>query len=479
MKNSSNKPGIQVNASMARSWCECERRLYYESYPPKDFVLRQDAFEQLIVDRGLAHEESVLAQLGDYIEATSVEHTQELVEQKTPLIYQPHFHDPETNVIGKPDFLILRDDGNYQIADAKLSSTLDNKKAIIIEIAIYKRLHSSPHPVLVILGSSEREELHKEDKKHADLFLRHSREILDAESPPAADFSDSKCKACPFDGTCRPNFIAEENITLVQGVDSRSAPHLRNQGYTTLRKLSEADPEDIPDVPYIKGSAKKRRIVAQAKSLLNNKVYQIAPVEMPKGTYIHFDVESNPLSENSNVYLWGWLRPPYSQSDFAYAWSDGTLEQDKTAWLKFLGEMEALREEFLDLKIVHYSSFEVTQIKSYAEKYEMESHPFIQLLLGEDSPLFDIQGPVKKSLILPLHGYGLKNVCKHKKLVDFQWNLEESGSQWSVVRYLDYLKSNEANERSSIKDEILSYNRDDVRATRALECWLKEHFATK
>ena len=79
---------------------------------------------------------------------------------------------------------------------------------------------------------------------------------------------------------------------------------------------------------------------------------------------------------------------------------------------------------------------------------------------------------VKKSLALPTYGYGLKEVCKHPELVDFQWELKESGSQWSVVRYLDFLAAEDAANRQAIKAEILAYNRDDVRATRALEVWL-------
>ena len=134
--------------------------------------------------------------------------------------------------------------------------------------------------------------------------------------------------------------------------------------------------------------------------------------------------------------------------------------------------MNTLKNRFDQLHLVHFSSFERTQIKKHAELYDLLQDPTVSWLLGEQSPLFDIQTTVTDSLVLPLLGYGLKAICKDARLVNFQWELGESGSQWSVVRYLDYLKAGEG-EKEGIKDEILSYNRDDVRATRAVEEWLR------
>jgi len=95
-------------------------------------------------------------------------------------------------------------------------------------------------------------------------------------------------------------------------------------------------------------------------------------------------------------------------------------------------------------------------------------------LLESESALFDLQKSVVDSLILPLTKYGLKDICKDKNLVNFQWQLQESGSQWSVIRFHDYLNTNDAGELESIKEELLTYNFDDVRATRELELWLRQ-----
>ena len=59
----------------------------------------------------------------------------------------------------------------------------------------------------------------------------------------------------------------------------------------------------------------------------------------------------------------------------------------------------------------------------------------------------------------------------------YPWKLPESGSQWSVVRYIDYLRAREPAGRADIRREIETYNRDDVLATRALEVWLRRFAA--
>lgn len=103
----------------------------------------------------------------------------------------------------------------------------------------------------------------------------------------------------------------------------------------------------------------------------------------------------------------------------------------------------------------------------------MEENETVLYLLGDDSPLFDMQKPVLESLVLPLQGYGLKDICKHPKLVNFQWEDDSSGSQWSIVQFNQFLQETDESSKEQLKQEILGYNRDDVIATQRLEKWLR------
>ena len=126
--------------------------------------------------------------------------------------------------------------------------------------------------------------------------------------------------------------------------------------------------------------------------------------------------------------------------------------------------------------LAHYSSHERSTIAHYAKRYAMENDTTVQYLLGQDSPLFDLHKTVTEHLILPVQGYGLKAICKHPDLVNFQWQDEGSGSQWSVVQFNHYLTQTDEAARAQLKADILSYNRDDVMATHQLEQWLQAHY---
>ena len=120
---------------------------------------------------------------------------------------------------------------------------------------------------------------------------------------------------------------------------------------------------------------------------------------MPAGTWVHFDIETNPLSPSGeeHVYLWGLLLPPYHircvppDLDGQRGGRPGWLDQ-------FLEVIADLRQRHPDLVLAHYADFEVQKIALYAQPYGMTDHPVITWLNGVDSPLFDLSNVVKASL---------------------------------------------------------------------------------
>lgn len=468
---------LSVVASDIVPFTHCPRRLWYDRNPPPGMDdVEPNPFDALILELGLEHEVAVrdrLAEDFEVVEATSAEHTQALIRQDTPVIYQAHLSDAAGELVGKPDFLILRQDETYQAADAKLAHSIKNE--IGVQLAFYRRLLGSEHPGLVYLGTGETDAVGAEFDAPLDEFIANARTLLSGNSRPDVPYGESKCTACPYYGVCQPEFAANEELTLLYSVERRSVSGLLAHGIKTITDLSKADPGEIPDIPYLKG-ARKERAVLQAQAWKTGAMTKLRDIVLPDGDWIHFDIEANPQTPDGHqhVYLWGFLMAPYRPENFDYVWTD-RLEDDRDGWITFLGKVEEYRKDLPDLKLVHFANYERDRIAAYAKRFEMADHPIVAWLLDKDtSPLYDIQKAVTENLVLPLSGYGLKNICKHEGLVNFQWEDEDSGSQWSVVQYINFLRSEDPAERQAIKDSILAYNRDDVRATQKLELWLRQ-----
>jgi uncharacterized protein len=439
----------------------------------------KDAFAQLLIDRGLEHERNVLTMLRekyDVHEAMSVEHTQELIALGAEVIYQAQLRNEDEALTGSPDFLIRSESGEYQAADAKLSNSIDKKDHIHVQVQLgfYRRQLGGELPALVFLADGSIAEVGDKANSITNKFIDGMRALLLDNTEPVVRHSHTKCNACSYYGHCKPQFEAKQDLSLLYGIQGRTADGLEKAGIGSITALANSDAETLPDVPYLNGLSKKQRAVLQAQSYLDERIYPIGPISLPQGTWVHFDIEDNSLtaSGDKHVYLWGFLTPPFGKSNFEYSWTDKE-EEDKKGWVAFLDQVEQYRSLYSDLVLAHFSPHERTTIQKYAERYSMEENDTVLYLLGDDGPLFDMQKPVLESLVLPLQGYGLKDICKHPKLVNFQWEDDSSGSQWSVVQFNQFLQETDESSKQKLKQEILGYNRDDVIATRRLEEWLR------
>jgi len=467
-----------IKPSDATSWISCIRRAWLDKHQATEFEI--DAFNQLLIDLGLEHEAAMLAKLENQYpvsKANSFDHTRTLMQQGAPVIYQGRLLDEKEGLVGYPDFLIRHESGQYQSADAKLSLS-ENKKTIQIQLGVYRRLLGNELPAIVFLGDGRTAMLGNEVDPLVDAFITGMRSLLNTQQQPAVRYSHSKCRICPYNARCTPEFEAKEDISLLYGIHGNAADHLAEAGITTITQLAMSEVESLPDVPYLNGNKRKHRAILQAKSFLAGKIFQLDKAVLPEGTWIHFDIEDNPLTptRERHVYLWGFLVPAYARENFEYVWTDDETS-DYEGWMGFLQKIEEYRSQHSPLVLAHYSNHEKATIKKYAERYAMENHATVAWLLGNDSPLFDMQKPVLDCAVLPLQGYGLKDICKHPDLVNFQWENAESGSQWSVVQFSRFQSETDLTEKQKLKTEILSYNRDDVTATRLLEVWLRRLFS--
>ena len=83
--------------------------------------------------------------------------------------------------------------------------------------------------------------------------------------------------------------------------------------------------------------------------------------------------------------------------------------------------------------------------------------------------LIDLENSVHKTVILPLYFYSLKDIAK-SSFVNFKWRHAKASGGQSIYWYEQWL---ETKDRSILQD-IIDYNKDDVRATEHLHLWMNQ-----
>ena len=150
---------------------------------------------------------------------------------------------------------------------------------------------------------------------------------------------------------------------MLYKIQGRAADSLENMGIHTITQLSKTKPDDIPDIPYLKGDANKKHAVLQATSWLTDKHFSLGPLALPQGQWVHFDIEDNPLTGTGekHVYLWGFLIPSNSHDDtqavFEYDWADHS-DDDEIGWRNFLKRIEIYRKRYFKLILTYYCAYE-------------------------------------------------------------------------------------------------------------------------
>ena len=214
-----------IKPSDAVAWTECDRRVWLEN---KGSIIQdksENAFDKLVQDKGMEHENKILKMLREkhqVCEATSFEDTKMLMADGVKVIYQAQLKNDIEGFVGYPDFLIRNKDGIYQPADAKLSLN-PKKKSIQIQLGFYRKLLGVDLPAIVYLGDSSTAEIGDEANAITETFINEMRILLAKEKEPSVRYSHSKCSACPYLEHCKPRFQASEELSLIYGIQARSA----------------------------------------------------------------------------------------------------------------------------------------------------------------------------------------------------------------------------------------------------------------
>ena len=181
-----------------------------------------------------------------------------------------------------------------------------------------------------------------------------------------------------------------------------------------------------------------------------------------------FDLEGvqPKLDELEKIYIWGMQPFGKSPGPFRAGTAGFGRHGDREGWEDFLRQADELFREHGDIPFVHWASYEKTKIDLYLRRYGDRDGVAERVKRN----LLDLLPITRASVAVPLSGYGLKGI---ETLTGYERQLEESGGEWSMAKYIEATETDDELERAAIMDEILAYNREDLEATWAVLEWLR------
>jgi predicted RecB family nuclease len=288
----------------------------------------------------------------------------------------------------------------------------------------------------------------------------------------------AKCSGCGFNEYCWQRALDSHDPAVVPGVTQSLRHVLRERGVTRYDDLARMSVVELADLRIPWGDGERRvgdrmaeRVLRQVRVLISGEIEVTGPPETPpSGPVVYFDIESNPwdIGLETKVYLWGMLidRADGGPPEYWGAVAGAGVEGDEQAWLGFLAKCSELLQAFGEIPFVHYSHYEKTWVKQYADRFGDPEGTAARVL----SLLWDMEKrSIRGHLCLPVHSYGLKQVEKQAR---FERSQQDYGALWSVARYNAYLGAEDEDERDAIEEELRTYNREDCVAMREVLRWV-------
>jgi predicted RecB family nuclease len=482
----------RITASQLYSHLSCPHRVAMDA--SGDPALRDEVspFVQLLWEKGVAHEQALVAGLGvpcldlsplsgEAKEAA----TREAIARREPLIYSGRLSVHE--LLGEPDLLRL-EDGGYVAIDIKSGAGREAgegeeegplRKRYGVQLALYTDileqmgLSAGRHGyILDVKGVEVRYDLAEPLGPRSgclwDLYLKTRAAVRATLAAPEASSpaSCSACKQCVWHSACFARLEREQDLTLVPEL-GRAARDALHEEFPTLRHLARADVEQ-----YIEGErtafhrvgAKMLRRFRRRAALLLQQHAQpclTRAMDWPEaGVELFFDIETDPLRQL--CYLHGFMIR--ERGDTANEHYEGIFAADTSDAAEreaFASAINVFRRH-PDALVLHYSAYERTEYHRLATRHpEVATPEQVEALFNPPRALDLYQDVVRPGSEWPTHDFSIKSLARY---CGFEWrDVDPSGA--SSIEWFDrWARTRDPR----FRQRLLAYNEDDCRAMRVL-----------
>ena len=493
-----------LSPSTITAWLDCDFYLTVKLGGNQAEPNHPGAFAQLLMDKGLAHEEACLAEFE--AQGLSIFRTPERESAETfaqwvsrvgnpteddwDVIYQfPMVHD---GLRGVADFLVRVPEPidchtSYEPYDAKLAR-LAAKPGHVLQLCFYADAietltGSAPRQMHLWLGSGEIESL---DVAQFGAYWRRLRRRLTAVmADPVNDGirpeKCSYCEFCEYSQQCQDTWRAADSLEYVAGIRKKEKLAFEAADIETVVELAEAD-RPTPLVPAARHDRLRRQAELQVVSRArpdNPPAFRSVPagedpvwghgyanLPEPDPADVFFDLEGHPFWTPSSglFFLFGLWYQVDGKWIYEARWAHDLVAQDETA-AGIVEFFDQRRQDQPGFHVYHYNHTERSALAAMTLGRPSEAL-FTHL---NDTGLFvDLMRVAINSFQVGVESYGLKSL---EALAEYQRHGDIEGGAGAVVDYDRYVESGDP----ALLEAIAQYNEDDVRATQALHSWLLDH----
>ena len=489
-----------ITASKLYDYIKCPHKVWRDVYGPQDEKIQEtNPFVQMLWDRGVAHEENVVSEMGEYLDLSKgsfeerFEKTISAIRNETPLIYQGVLK--FENYLGIPDLLKRMPDGKYVPVDIKSSRGVEGadeefeeegkpKPHYAVQLCFYIELLKKLE--LPNTGTGKIIDIHKNEieynlntskgKRNKMTWwefydqIKNNTQVLLANEEQNKPAMAGSCKLCPWYDSCKKWCKENEDLSNIFSL-GRAKRDTINEDLciSKVGEICEVDMADIlaqkkKDKNFLKGVAEKTlgKIIVRADILHNKKdpvLYK--KIDLPKVSYeLFFDIEDDPTQEF--VYMHGvYERSPAGEKFIHFTAKEKTKEAEEEAFDNFWKYVQSLPKN--DFSAYYYSPHERTTYRKMQKQYpDAVSAEEVEAFFANPNVIDLYNDIILKHTNWPLGSYSLKEIAQ---FLGFKWRDETPSGALSIQWFNEYLETKDPKKL----ERILLYNEDDCKATMILK----------
>jgi predicted RecB family nuclease len=484
----------RITSSQLYSHLTCPHRLVMDAFgnpAERDAV---SPFVQLLWERGTAHEQEVMAELGmPFLDLSALSGdakeaaTREAIARREPLIYSGRLSVHE--LLGEPDLLRFEQGGYVAVdiksgagregsdteGDAKLRQEYGVQLALYTDILTRMGLAAGRYGFIWDVHRAETRydldvPLGPKSPSLWELYLKTRAAMqvtlaAPAESRPALC---SQCKQCVWRSACFRKLRKAGDLTLLPEL-GRARRDVLAAEFPTLAALGAADPAhyihgDKTDFP---GIGAKTLLKFQRRAALqlmpNAEPYLTRAVQWPQvAVELFFDIETDPMRDL--CYLHGFVIRERNAAGHTSERFEGIYAADLSSQAERAAFAAALAlfRRHPDALVVHYSKYERTAYRKLAGKYPDVAGPDeIEALFSVPRALDLYSDVVRPGSEWPTHDFSIKSLAKH---CGFSWRDVDPSGASSIEWFDQWAKTGDPR----LRQRLLDYNEDDCRAMRVV-----------